>query len=287
MGRDSATNGRCRQTATGEPCSALTSCPRVVKAPFRPAEAPDVRCGGGSRSPSRGAAAGQRLRPRRRFAGHACLSPECAGNTCLFRRSASLPPVHPRVCGEHGHFSNCGHVTSGPSPRVRGTRESHRRGQGFRRFIPACAGNTPPPTRACRHRTVHPRVCGEHLKPACRWCWRFGPSPRVRGTRHGPQVQRGPLRSIPACAGNTLPRRSRANGAIGPSPRVRGTPDRGHGACRHARSIPACAGNTSARHRRRCARSVHPRVCGEHASGFDAVSAAFGPSPRVRGTRLT
>ena len=72
------------------------------------------------------------------------------------------------------------------------------------------------------------------------------------------------IRSIPACAGNSL------GGALD---LLRGN-----------RSIPACAGNSVARSLRKVRSSVHPRVCGEQAGLALFLAALIGPSPRVRGT---
>ncbi len=69
--------------------------------------------------------------------------PACAGNTSHGDVQARHPTVHPRVCGEHPRLYVRRPAHDGSSPRVRGTRVL-RREQGFlRRFIPACAGNTP------------------------------------------------------------------------------------------------------------------------------------------------
>ena len=134
-------------------------------------------------------------------------------------------PVHPRVCGEHPGKVKAQGVKS--------------------RSIPACAGNT---VLQCLTPTLGP-----------------GPSPRVRGTRSvsaviSPATAVHPrvcgehdaaidarllrVRSIPACAGNTIVPRTRGGRLSGPSPRVRGTPE-------------TCVLRISAF-------SVHPRVCGEH-----------------------
>ena len=73
----------------------------------------------------------------------------------------------------------------GSSPRVRGTRKDGKAAPRLHRFIPACAGNTASALVKPCSRTVHPRVCGEHL-------------PRGRGGG-------AERRFIPACAGNTQP----------------------------------------------------------------------------------
>ena len=131
-------------------------------------------------------------------------------------------------------------------------------------------------------------MCGEHVwlsvpKVGCS----FGPSPRVRGTRHPypsmerqctvhPRVcgehkldssyRRGELRSIPACAGNTSGSRRPLLWLLGPSPRVRGTRS-SFGTVRGTFSGPS------------------PRVRGTPVPFWLQVGMIFGPSPRVRGTR--
>ena len=148
-------------------------------------------------------------------------SPRVRGTRPARRATAWTPAVHPRVCGELEGVTGRALALGGSSPRVRGTRARDRRGAGRRRFIPACAGNSRPPT--CRRPSppVHPRVCGE--LPGTITSARLDPgsSPRVRGTpghRCSP-TRRG--RFIPACAGNS---RSRRTSATSPTvhPRVCG-----------------------------------------------------------------
>ena len=115
---------------------------------------------------------------------------------------------------------------------------------------------------------------------------------------------KGTLRFIPACAGNSLhqyrsvrrcsvhprvcgeqtqPEKSPGTG-IGSSPRVRGTVLRVSTNWKRWRFIPACAGN------RRCSPlnlatcAVHPRVCGEQRPGLKIEDLNPGSSPRVQGT---
>ena len=200
---------------------------------------------------------------------------------CWCRRS----PVHPRVCGEHlvKVFPVC--LANGSSPRVRGTPDRRGKPVRGRRFIPACAGNTP--ASGCRWPTsqVHPRVCGEHRGATDPAGTASGSSPRVRGTRQPPPACGSGRRFIPACAGNT-----RCDGRLpcqssGSSPRVRGTRDRRRCGAHAARFIPACAGNTLYAPARSSAAPVHPRVCGEHVNRNKTYLGAGGSSPRVRGTR--
>ncbi len=174
---------------------------------------------------------------------------------------------------------------SGSSPRVRGTR-AQRNGQcRWRRFIPACAGNTNPAVQRSYHKSVHPRVCGEHLQGPGHITQIGGSSPRVRGTLAVMARNEANGRFIPACAGNTWHRQNcfrlkavhprvcgeHGTGRLithihcGSSPRVRGTPAIMAGEALERRFIPACAGNTPHRPN---PRPINP-----------------GSSPRVRGTQ--
>ena len=154
----------------------------------------------------------------------------------------------------------------------------------WRRFIPACAGNTPKGRGTYTPTSVHPRVCGEHYDDSEETPLDCGSSPRVRGTPIRPIYRVSQRRFIPACAGNTpwwVRRRPSTTvhprvcgehtlqgetvfAGNGSSPRVRGTLRRHLLLHRIRRFIPACAGNT--------------RWCGLEGAG-DA-----GSSPRVRGT---
>ena len=262
----------CRQAAPVHP----RVCGELMRA-FRPAAiacgssprvrgtlAPDCRpllhnrfipaCAGNSRPPLRPPLSGRRF------------IPACAGNSGAPRRRRRRRSVHPRVCGELSCSWRCG----------------LRR----RRFIPACAGNSFRRIPARYASAVHPRVCGE--LPAHR--------------RGGAQRRR----FIPACAGNSPERATSATADAGSSPRVRGTrraarrPQAappvhprvcgellGHVGERRLlhRFIPACAGNSGVDRRNVPVPPVHPRVCGELYEGEVEDIAAFGSSPRVRGTR--
>ena len=108
-----------------------------------------------------------------------------------------------------------------------------------------CGEHHPARSGQLAGRPVHPRVCGEHVDAN--------------------NKPREPLRSIPACAGNTVTTKPRSCW-IAVHPRVCGehSPSVESGLGAH-RSIPACAGNTTA--------------------AITYAAAHTGPSPRVRGTR--
>ena len=108
--------------------------------------------------------------------------PACAGNMPEKPVFPAEQTVHPRVCGEHVLLRQMDVNVDGSSPRVRGT-WPHSNSLVFSgRFIPACAGNIQSLPVSCRAQTVHPRVCGEHGKPATDHNLDPGSSPRVRGT---------------------------------------------------------------------------------------------------------
>ena len=255
-------------------------------------------CGSSPRVRGTPETAPQDRRPRR-------FIPACAGNTRRTVRQWFQPTVHPRVCGEHGAIGIEVCVPNGSSPRVRGTR--HRRPLWGRcqRFIPACAGNTRAGPAGADLEPVHPRVCGEHGLRRGLSRPRGGSSPRVRGTQERHPSRRRGFRFIPACAGNTpresVPRnRSTVHPRVcgehnlavgekdrktGSSPRVRGTLRKDERVRHLQRFIPACAGNTAVGRFAAAAKSVHPRVCGEHFHPVVRRGNSRGSSPRVRGTR--
>ena len=73
--------------------------------------------------------------------------------------------------------------------------------------------------------------------------------------------------------------------AMGSSPHVRGALVTMPGMRSGRGIIPACAGSTQVRLRRRPWTEDHPRMCGEHRSGFNALFFLTGSSPHVRGAR--
>ena len=91
----------------------------------------------------------------------------------------------------------------GSSPHARGTvRADVQTGQA-RRFIPACAGNSPDFVYAALARPVHPRMRGEQLRRGVLLDVHGGSSPHARGTEFNLNMTAFARRFIPACAGNS------------------------------------------------------------------------------------
>ena len=216
-----------------------------------------------------------------------------------------MPPVHPRVCGEHTGAGNVAASTVGSSPRMRGTPSTRQKERAEFRFIPAYAGNTPRRDQRIRYRPVHPRVCGEHRNSRVRRATWRGSSPRMRGTLGESKFTRTDCRFIPAYAGNTLPYGIPMTGMTvhprvcgehgkpprnwrmktGSSPRMRGTLDFSAAGPRIVWFIPAYAGNTIRVTPFTPMKPVHPRVCGEHRRASQAKPVCIPSSPRMRGTQ--
>src|SRR5690625_2779540 len=129
--------------------------------------------------------------------------PAGAGNTRSRPSGPLMLTVHPRGCGEHSPMPSLGLMTTGSSPRVRGTQARLSLVESRLRFIPAGAGNTPHRATTITPTPVHPRGCGEHSYVVARGEGCSGSSPRVRGTQKPPEGEVGGFRFIPAGAGNT------------------------------------------------------------------------------------
>ena len=175
------------------------------------------------------------------------------------------------------------------------------------RIIPADAGNTI--GMPCRKawRADHPRGCGEHIPQALIQAGGEGSSPRMRGTLVTWADRDGPVRVIPADAGNTIiialpayaigdhPRGCGEHGQAlstvqsrpGSSPRMRGTRGADAALAPVGGIIPADAGNTSAWSIMLVSPRDHPRGCGEHVVVVRVERPELGSSPRMRGTLLT
>ena len=150
--------------------------------------------------------------------------PAGAGNTCAGGCTAQCAAVYPRWRGEHNRVQRSITNMAGLSPLARGTLAFRWILVPGRRFIPAGAGNTPPPGEFVPAAPVYPRWRGEHSGLATLHELDTGLSPLARGTRRDGQRADEPMRFIPAGAGNTERRGySRRTSAV--YPRWRGEHD--------------------------------------------------------------
>ena len=144
-------------------------------------------------------------RPRRRphHRRHRII-PACAGQTRPAGLNTNPSTDHPRVCGANSGGFGGGGPNPGSSPRVRGKHRRRRHHRLRRRIIPACAGQTTRPASSNPAATDHPRVCGANRRRHRLALRKAGSSPRVRGKLLELFLQLGPVRIIPACAGQTV-----------------------------------------------------------------------------------
>ena len=206
----------------------------------------------------------------------------CGGTHQRGPKSGPPGQVYPRVCGGTREVQSTRLCPSGLSPRVRGNQAPLRPIPQPRRSIPACAGEPTGAGAGFPAYEVYPRVCGGTLYAPFFCRPSLGLSPRVRGNPAQSLETFDDLRSIPACAGEPIPRTHRADrGRVYPrvcggtgrtfggmaysaglSPRVRGNRINRGRVVLGVRSIPACAGEPPLRWDNFTGWQVYPRVCG-------------------------
>ena len=132
------------------------------------------------------------------------IIPACAGNRYPLPLQREGVWDHPRVCGEQVPPMPPTLPLAGSSPRVRGTAIFDILKEYLWGIIPACAGNRHEYDECYCQSRDHPRVCGEQHCCIYVWSWKWGSSPRVRGTVISiwNQIQEAGI--IPACAGNSF-----------------------------------------------------------------------------------
>ena len=192
--------------------------------------------------------------------------PACAGNSIELNKPIICSPVHPRLRGELRFHLLGARFLIGSSPLARGTRLNTLGSRFFRRFIPACAGNS---------FFIHP--CRHHAT---------GSSPLARGTRRERPLGAGMTSVHPRLRGELMQKELMAYQAHGSSPLARGTRLAHKSLCCKQRFIPACAGNSDSDSARYGARSVHPRLRGELSSQTCTNIGVSGSSPLARGTHI-
>ena len=135
--------------------------------------------------------------------------PACAGEPLPSPSWSSTVTVYPRVCGGTTSLWVTPASTAGLSPRVRGNHGRKRSVNRQMRSIPACAGEPGMARLSPPALSVYPRVCGGTRPAPCRPAPQTGLSPRVRGNPCRLPFLLTCWRSIPACAGEPVPRLSR------------------------------------------------------------------------------
>ena len=132
--------------------------------------------------------------------------PACAGEPRRFAGWCEAREVYPRVCGGTAEADRLAEAARGLSPRVRGNRRWPNASGLSIGSIPACAGEPHGQPDNAGPTGVYPRVCGGTDRTEARSSIRGGLSPRVRGNRRTRFRLSSRIRSIPACAGEPLPR---------------------------------------------------------------------------------
>ena len=128
---------------------------------------------------------------------------------------------HPRIRGEHTHAAAIEASRPGSSPHTRGALHQIRHRAIERGIIPAYAGSTGSRVAARPWARDHPRIRGEHHKPAAANPFGDGSSPHTRGALPPRSQLISPAGIIPAYAGSTDIHR--AGNPSGPDhPRIRG-----------------------------------------------------------------
>ena len=215
----------------------------------------------------------------------------------------SIIEVYPRACGGTARAELRHDGVEGLSPRVRGNRPKYRSDPMPRGSIPARAGEPPSIASTTWALRVYPRACGGTIGVDANLAFLQGLSPRVRGNHRCRCKPRLPPGSIPARAGEPLPRGTacgrevvypRACGGTkaiidaltdtpGLSPRVRGNPHEPDRDPDQEGSIPARAGEPCSRPPSSPWRRVYPRACGGTPGASACPALCQGLSPRVRG----
>ena len=108
------------------------------------------------------------------------------------------------MCGGNTEIEFIEYISKGLSPRVRGKLIKCGKYYNWYRTIPACAGETREKGALLRQERDYPRVCGGNKGERCIVEVYKGLSPRVRG-KHAPfSLKSYLIRTIPACAGETI-----------------------------------------------------------------------------------
>ena len=174
---------------------------------------------------------------------------------------------------------------SGSSPHTRGALGLEGGVPGNPGIIPAYAGSTPGRVWPGGRRRDHPRIRGEHPRPARLGGGSTGIIPAYAGSTTIPISIRSTGWDHPRIRGEHVEHPRHLRDVVGSSPHTRGARVRELLHRLVQRIIPAYAGSTS--RIRRSARPVwdHPRIRGEHPSHVSTLMSPKGSSPHTRGAQ--
>ena len=139
--------------------------------------------------------------------------PAWAGETETLSRCRPTPAVYPRVGGGNSERSTHCRDIAGLSPRGRGKLVFGVFLDACYRSIPAWAGETATLIFTSRRKAVYPRVGGGNNARSDKAALGIGLSPRGRGKRYRGLAGKRAAGSIPAWAGETLPKPIRLGSA--------------------------------------------------------------------------
>ena len=137
-------------------------------------------------------------------------SPHARGALQGVRYHRGLGGIIPACAGSTMASNATNAASRGSSPHARGARGWGSTPAPPSGIIPACAGSTSPGSRASCRTEDHPRMRGEHAIHSFRDVYQQGSSPHARGALDTTSTVDGNAGIIPACAGSTPSRSSRA-----------------------------------------------------------------------------
>ena len=231
------------------------------------------------------------------------IIPAYAGSTAGYPLCRLPSWDHPRIRGEHKHFSRKLKARVGSSPHTRGALVEALLSVELSRIIPAYAGSTmgaapwerddpgsSPHTRGaleCRTEAIDnsriiPAYAGSTTSSRRPAAGR-GDHPRIRG-EHGTVL--GDVRPRDGSSPHTRGAQRRICapvGAVRIIPAYAGSTRRHHAMSGAVWIIPAYAGSTRGRWTSAGLRADHPRIRGEHRHGTGPSSPSPGSSPHTRG----
>ena len=172
------------------------------------------------------------------------IIPAYAGSTNLWQIIKPQVADHPRIRGEHAVAVVKFAWEGGSSPHTRGARSGDERVDRHGRIIPAYAGSTARWTTANCPPGDHPRIRGEHRRPASqanRLCWII---PAYAGSTTCPGRSGCTAKDHPRIRGEHQVSNDTDESGLGSSPHTRGALLNGRRFSRWCGIIPAYAGST-------------------------------------------